>query len=99
LLGDKYKDPRGPSGLEQYFRGILIGPTDETLAAEGQDHPYCVWQIAVEARRKSDGSHEYEHTPTMTAVIGQGIKLQPLNHEVWARGTFKPKSATDQDGM
>lgn len=96
LLSSKYSSPRGPAGLEQYFRGKLIAPADERLAVDGQDHPYCIWQIEVVARRKEDGSHEYEHKPTMTAMIGSGVKLVPLNHEVWARGTFNPKSAADE---
>jgi hypothetical protein len=96
LLSDKYRDPKGPAGLEQYFRGRLIGPEGENLAAEGQEHPFCIWRIEVEARRLKDGSHEYEHKPTMTAVIGPGIQLRPLNHEVWGRGTFKPKSAGEE---
>ena len=96
LMSAKYSSPRGPAGLEQYFRGKLIGPAGERLAVEGQDHPYCIWQIEVAARRKENGSHEYQHNPTMTAIIGPGVKLAPLNHEVWARGTFSPKSAADE---
>lgn len=98
LLSDTYKYPKGPAGIEQYFRALLIGPPDARLAAEGQDHPYCIWQIEVEARQEEDGSRVYEHKPSMTPVIGQGIMLRPLNHEVWARGTFKPKSAAETEG-
>jgi hypothetical protein len=95
LLGDKYLDPRGPAGLEQYFRGLLIGPADGKLAAEGQDHPFCVWEIEVDVRPNEDGTRSYEHKPTLTPCIGQNIKLRPSNHQVWARGTFKPKSAAE----
>lgn len=95
LLGETYRDPQGPAGLEHYFRAHLIGPIDAQLAADGQDHPYCIWEIEIEARLTEEGSHQYEFKPKLTPIIGADIKLQPLNHEVWARGAFKPKSATE----
>ena len=97
LLGDKYSSPRGPAGLEQYFRGVLKAPVGVRLAADDQDHPFCIWQIEINARKTAEGTHEYEHKPTMTPIIGPGVTLQPLNHEVWARGTFKPKPASDAE--
>lgn len=93
LKSETYSNPRGPAGLEQYLRGRLIAPAGERLAADGQEHPFCFWQVEVEAHRRQDGTHEYEHKPTLTAVIGPGVTLQPLQHEVYARGTFKPMSA------
>lgn len=95
LLGEPYCHARGPAGLEQYFRGLLIAPSGTRLAKEGHDHPFCVWQIEVEATPSEGGGHEYRHNPTMTVVIGEGVQLRPLNHEVWARGTFKPRSARE----
>jgi len=97
LLSDLYSSPRGPAGVDHYFYGKLRGPESAKLAAEGQDHPYCIWRIDVKARRKDDGSHEYEHKPTMTPRIGPDIQLVPLKHEAWGKGTFSPKSAATKD--
>ena len=96
LIGEKYSHPRGPAGIDQYFHAKLLAPAGTKLSAEGHDHPFCSWEIEVEARRhKIDGTHEYVHNRKMTAMIGADVRLQPLNEEVYIRGSYSPKSAEE----
>lgn len=97
LLGDKFSQPRGPAGIEQYFRGVLIAPEGTRLAAPGYDHPFCHWEIEIEAKRDEERrSTVYTHNPKMTAMIGEGVMLRPTGTEVFGRGTFAPASAAEQ---
>lgn len=98
LEGDAFADPRGPAGLEQYFHGKLLAAPGAQLAPDGQEHPHCIWEIEVFARRSESGGHEYEHKPKMTAMIGPEVKLQPMKNEVYARGKFKPAAAGQVSG-
>jgi hypothetical protein len=94
LIGERYSHPRGPAGIDQYFYAKLLAPAGVNLSAEGHDHPFCLWEIEIDARRrKVDGTHQYVHNRKMTAIIGADVRLQPLNEKVFMRGSYSPKSA------
>lgn len=97
LFTDPYARPRGLGGFEQYFRTTLRGDSEE-LAHEGRDHPCCDWQYTIKAATFDSETGLYSYTPdhTMTARIGQEIKMVGGTLEVWDAGHFTPESAAEK---
>lgn len=94
IQADPYARPRGLGGLEQYFRTKLVGDSEE-LAAEGYDHPCCDWQQKIKSVTLDPEIWRYSYTPehTLTARIGENLKMVGGNLEAWDAGHFTPESA------
>lgn len=85
MMSDPYDKPLGHMPLVKYFRGVLIGES-ENLAQEGSSYPFIRWSPSLQSTKPSEsGEVLYTFTDSFTPELGKGISFKPTRIEV-----FKP---------
>ncbi len=96
LLDGNYKRPRGPLGIDAYFKAFLVGELGESGAEDGE-FPYCEWSSTLKELSFDAEAREYSFNPTnqFTPRIAKDLKMEEIKLELWDNSAFFPVSRTD----
>lgn len=84
-----FAEPRGPLRVVKYLWGHLIG-APEHFAAAGRDHPVCDLRTSIKAVQLDDSDrYTVSYDETMTAWLGENVKLKPNRYEAWDGSTLR----------
>jgi hypothetical protein len=90
LSESRFEKPFGPHPILHYFRGRLLGESDQ-LAADGEEYPRLGWELRITAvDESSTGGTSIQTTQTQTASLGPNIQLRPESIEGWDANELLP---------
>lgn len=97
LLGDAYKRPRGPLGIDAYLKAVLIGES-EHIGTEVGEFPYCDWSNTLSELSFDGLAKKYSFKPTnqFTPRMAQGLKMEEIKLELWDNSAFFPVTRPHQ---
>jgi hypothetical protein len=91
LLGEKFAQPRGKSGLVTYIYGVLSGDIVDP-AKSGSAYPHLNWESKLNDVSFDESTQKYSFRPNtnFTANIGADASLTEIKFETWDGSVFMP---------